>query len=407
MAKKSMLTYDGLSHMISKLKAKFTVNTYTHSKSGTVHNFTGTGENGKAKITAEFVSGDTFAVNGTNVSAYVGSEPVTSLRAGQYVYFVIDGSNMYFVSGIAVDSGLSSTSSNPVQNKVVNNAITSLKEDLDESTVQIDLNGAPEGEPVTNNADTLEGKSFAQIEGMMNDKVRVNLLRQTLQTVTINGVYCDRDADGSYTLSGTATSDCYFAIDGARSLWENKGLKYGKDYKLVGCPKGGSSTTYCLMLDGNTPTFWTDGGDGVVINYPSSLSSNIYNFCIFIKSGTTCNNLVFKPMLTTDLEATYNDFISYDDSFALNQNATQKQDVLSYEEIQASTDLSGKIASASSVKALSDKTPPVITDNTTVGGNWCSFIEVGGCLIGINHYSSVLFCRRYDGTWFSIQGTNI
>lgn len=73
-----------------------------------------------------------------------------------------------------VDSAMSSTSTNPVQNKVVNAAInnltsivgdtpipTQVTNAIDKMAVQVDLNGAPAGNAVTNNADTLGGKTLA------------------------------------------------------------------------------------------------------------------------------------------------------------------------------------------------------------------------------------------------------
>lgn len=71
------------------------VQLYTHSKSGTAHEFTGTGPNGRAKMTANVDEGDTFTVNGTPVAAYVGVDEAAgsmagSEYAGRWVTFVYD-----------------------------------------------------------------------------------------------------------------------------------------------------------------------------------------------------------------------------------------------------------------------------------------------------------------------------
>lgn len=68
---------------------------YTHSKSGTVHEFIGTGPNGRAKMTDNVVSGDTFTVNGTPVIAYMGADEAAesmdgSSYNGKWVTFVYD-----------------------------------------------------------------------------------------------------------------------------------------------------------------------------------------------------------------------------------------------------------------------------------------------------------------------------
>ena len=76
---------------------------YTHSynSSTKVHNFTGKGVTGRAKITADYHSGDTFAVNGTAVSAYVGSEAPDgdTIANGRWVLFVVDGNTINFSAG--------------------------------------------------------------------------------------------------------------------------------------------------------------------------------------------------------------------------------------------------------------------------------------------------------------------
>lgn len=77
------------------------ISTYVHTKTGTVHNFFGRGENGRAKITDDFVSGDTFAVNGIAVPAYVGADAPDgdTIVNGRWVTFIFDGSSINFKSG--------------------------------------------------------------------------------------------------------------------------------------------------------------------------------------------------------------------------------------------------------------------------------------------------------------------
>lgn len=170
----------------------------------------------------------------------------------------------------------------------------------------------------------------------LKNHTRVNLLRPTLGTTTLNGVTCTNNGDGTYTLNGTATDVTSFVIG-------NFEFKQGVQYKLVGCPSGGNKNYYIWY---NRSPYYADYGDGKVIDGDGAEVSIV----ISVESGVTVNNLLFKPMITDDLSATYDDFVSYEDSFAINRNAAQKLDVLTYEEIQASTDLSGKIASASAVK---------------------------------------------------------
>ena len=81
-----------------------TVQTYAHTKSGTVHNFAGSGANGRAKLTANVAAGDTFTVNGVPVTAYMGAESAADAMAGgswsgRWVSFVFDGATLDFKGG--------------------------------------------------------------------------------------------------------------------------------------------------------------------------------------------------------------------------------------------------------------------------------------------------------------------
>ena len=79
------------------------VQLYTHKKTGTIHNFTGSGANGRAKITAAFVAGDSIALNGRTVTATCGPDPVDgdTIVNGKWVSFVADeaGGQINFKGG--------------------------------------------------------------------------------------------------------------------------------------------------------------------------------------------------------------------------------------------------------------------------------------------------------------------
>lgn len=131
-----------------------------------------------------------------------------------------------------------------------------------------------------------------------------NLLKPTLGTTTQNGVTCTANGDGTYTLNGTATATTYFHITGD-IINKYKGLK------LVGCPTGGLTNTYGLYMQDRPATAYNfDYGNGIVINHNNNLTVEVN---IYINNGYTCNNLVFKPMITEDLSATYDDFEPYFD----------------------------------------------------------------------------------------------
>lgn len=88
----------------ARLGVDVTVQTYTHTRSGTVHNFAGSGANGRALMTADVQEGDTFAVNGEPVAAYMGTESAADTMAGsqwngRWVSFVFDGETLNFKGG--------------------------------------------------------------------------------------------------------------------------------------------------------------------------------------------------------------------------------------------------------------------------------------------------------------------
>lgn len=88
----------------ARLGVDVTVQTYTHTRSGTVHNFAGSGANGRALMTADVQVGDTFTVNGEPVTAYMGTESAAGAMAGsqwsgRWVSFVFDGETLNFKGG--------------------------------------------------------------------------------------------------------------------------------------------------------------------------------------------------------------------------------------------------------------------------------------------------------------------
>lgn len=88
----------------ARLGVDVTVQTYTHTRSGTVHNFAGSGANGRALMTADVQAGDTFTVNGEPVAAYMGTESAADAMAGsewngRWVSFVFDGETLNFKGG--------------------------------------------------------------------------------------------------------------------------------------------------------------------------------------------------------------------------------------------------------------------------------------------------------------------
>lgn len=137
----------------------------------------------------------------------------------------------------------------------------------------------------------------------LQDKTRINYLRPTLQTHTENDVTITNNGDGTYTLNGTATNLAMFSLGIFR-------FKKNKEYKLVGCPLGGGwDTKYVLNIESSP---YIDTGNGYTFSFTDDVERRIF---LDVFSGCTCENLVFKPMITDDLSATYDDFVSGFDCF--------------------------------------------------------------------------------------------
>lgn len=127
-----------------------------------------------------------------------------------------------------------------------------------------------------------------------------NLITYFEPTTTISGVTITNNNDGTFTCNGTASADINFRI-------ANAAINMSVDTTFImgllkGCPSGGSESTYYLC---NTWTNSRDYGQGAISRIERAFPTTIYlDMNVFIKQGTVCNNLVFKPQLI-NLNDTY------------------------------------------------------------------------------------------------------
>lgn len=182
---------------------------------------------------------------------------------------------------------------------------SSLKEDL--STKITKFYASSQGE--THLADSDNGKIMdMMLYGKSEQKQYSgkNLLNATMGTTTENGITCTANDDGTFTLNGTATASFVFIIIKNDDL--KKAFGTNEELRLTGAPKGASKTGYYLQIWKNEPeVIYRDTGGGVTAKKPNASC----NVAIVIVNGVVCNNVLFKPMLTTDLTATYDDFEPY------------------------------------------------------------------------------------------------
>ena len=213
------------------------------------------------------------------------------------------------------DDTLSSTSTNPVQNKVVTSTLTDIRKDT-----------------------------------------TVNLLKPTLETHTDYGITCTANGDGTFTFNGTATvepnEECRFDIQNINDIVKKN---VNNDLWLVGCPKNGGMNIYRLQFWNKESGIILDAGDGGKVHITENMIASYSGIAVVFGAGVTVNNLVFKPMLTTNLSATYDDFVPY----------TGDGETLASDVAEIKKDLGGLTFSASG-------TTLTITDGTntwTLGAN--------------------------------------
>ena len=142
---------------------------------------------------------------------------------------------------------------------------------------------------------------FVPYSGYDIKTVGKNLLNPTLQTVTQNEITCTNNGDGTYTLNGTANAIVDF------TLTDSLNMVNGKEYLLC-FPSPSSDVHMYLMNRENVVDSY--GNQVTTFKYIGETTSR-KPIHMAVSKGYTCNNLVCKPMLTTDLETTIDGFESY------------------------------------------------------------------------------------------------
>lgn len=174
----------------------------------------------------------------------------------------------------------------------------------------------------------IDGNEIGETVSDVRKETTVNFWNPTLQTTTINGITCTNNGDGTYTLSGQndGTNQSYFKLTGS--------LVLNNDCVLTGCVGSDSGRFGLGVFDGtvtheevNDPIFLNAG------TYPESY--------IFVRVGVAIpDNTIIKPMITTNLDATYNDFVPYTgDTGKLNSDvASLLKRIEALEELTIKTD---------------------------------------------------------------------
>lgn len=198
--------------------------------------------------------------------------------------------------GIGLDSTLTKTGY-AADAGVVGEITNSLKEDISNKITK--FYASNQGK--THLADSGNGKIMDMVMYGRSEQKQYsgkNLLNPTLQTTTRNGVTCTANGDGTYTLNGTATATGIFIL--------HSNIDFTGQMRLCG------GTSLVSLQYSNSSNFaYEDKGAGIIIEHFDSVTYPNASFNILIKADNVYNNALIKPMITTDLTATYDDFEPY------------------------------------------------------------------------------------------------
>ena len=232
-----------------------------------------------------------------------------------------------------VDATMSDTSTNPVQNKVIKKYVDDGNVDkLDKTSVvnnqlTSDAGYALDARQANPN---VEGSLGAQIKAVKKETT-VNLLNPTLETTTEDGITCTNNGDGTYTINGTVSSKSNRAVITIQHFIDTFKEHLNEELLLVGCPKHDESLDASLHLN-NTRYHAADKGNGAKFNMSGVFSTYVPITIEIGPNGATANNLVFKPMITTNLNATYDDFVPYTgDTGKLNSDVARLNKKVTFE----------------------------------------------------------------------------
>lgn len=264
----------------------------------------------------------TLIANGSNYTGGVGLTKIFLAKAGiTYTAQIITDLqlNMFIWNSDENILVVSPTSSKEISFSVAKDTHISIAIDtnnvvFNNTEIKVQLE---EGSVATSYEPYFPSNKMLAEEKADKTETTVNLLNPTLQTTTQNGVTCTNNGDGTYTLNGTANSTARFILKGGFNCSQFVGMK------LVGCPSKaivGGVRKFAIVMEAAASPWNTnadDIGNGSIIVGPSG-NSNLF---IAVYEGATLDNLVFKPMITTNLSATYDDFVQYTgDSGSLNKD---------------------------------------------------------------------------------------
>ena len=193
--------------------------------------------------------------------------------------------------------------------------VASLREDI--STKITKFYACSQGE--THLADSDNGKIMdMMVYGRSEQKQYSgkNLLNATFKTDTYSGVALTNNGDGTYTIEGTNNSSGELTFPLVPTVDEQKALYnslIGKNVKFIvesGSTISGSVGRICFVFYNKTENRYSNETyNGGNVTVPTGYDLSVVD--IHINVGQTVPKTIIKPMITTDLTATYDDFEPY------------------------------------------------------------------------------------------------
>ncbi len=206
-----------------------------------------------------------------------------------------------------------------------------------------------------------------------------NLIKPSATSGVRNGVTFTVNDDNSITMNGTATAEFNLSVTYPMELDNTK------QYTISGCT-GGSNSTYMLRV---VTTQWGDNHfnyDGGTTFTPRDNTK--YNIYIFIRNGTTINNVTIKPQLEYGTLTTYEPYQEQINEINLGKNllnatagSTTEENLIVTKNSDGSYTLNGTSKSSTWFYRLADNftlpagTYTLSNSNSNVGDNTAIFYD--------------------------------
>ena len=192
-----------------------------------------------------------------------------------------------------IDTAISPTSTNAVQNKVIYDLLNDLLPEATATGNPIAISNASGFNVKALTVDMLPIQALHGYDKPWSGGSGKNKLPNGNSTSN-NGITYTVNSDGTVTANGTATGTSTFTVS---SPYLSSG-----SYMLSGCPSGGGSSSYEILMNTGSGTIYRDYGSGK--DFTLSSDTTFLNWQIVVRNGVTVNNLVFKPMVESGSVAT-------------------------------------------------------------------------------------------------------